>query len=477
MTEAYLLIDLSSGAVRAYVVTPDGQKRAQKSRAIHNVRDPKFADALSFDPNLLQQNLISVCAEAVAAAGEVCIVAVSATSAREGIVLLDADNHPLGGYPNIDNRGQAWEQEIEDHHGIYARSGHWVSTLFPAVKLLGLRTVYPEIWEKATHFLSLSDWVGWLFTGQAGYEQSQACETLLFDVQSAQWSDDLCSRFQIPRSMLPPVLKCGSLLGETQADISHAIGIPSGIPFIVGGADTQLAVAHCQPAVGDIVIVAGTTTPIAYLSPQYLVDPEERCWVDRHVSDNHYIIETNVGVSGMNYDRAIRMFYPGCSYNQVEAELRTRQPGRCLCTIGSMIFHKAKLTPVGGFFMEAPLSDQIERADLVLSVLLDYAFSFKTNLDQLLDVVHKENAVLYGCGGGFIGTILPQLLANISGCEIRVPQNFELASCSGLVDQINHYFQRTGNSAQLHHIITPHPAEVLLPYYEQWQAYRHLLHG
>lgn len=91
MTEAYLLIDLSSSAVRAYVVTPDGQKRAQKSRAIHNVRDPKYADALSFDPNLLQQDLISVCAEAVAAAGEVCIVAVSATSAREGIVLLDAD--------------------------------------------------------------------------------------------------------------------------------------------------------------------------------------------------------------------------------------------------------------------------------------------------------------------------------------------------------------------------------------------------
>lgn len=477
MTEAYLLIDLSSGAVRAYVMTPDGEKRAQRSRPICNVRDTKYADALSFDPNILQKDLICVCAEAVAAAGEVCISAVSATSAREGVVLLDAEDHPLGGYPNIDNRGQAWEQEIEDHHSIYALSGRWVSTLFPAVKFLGLRAVYPELWEKAARFLSLSDWVGWLFTGQAGYEQSQAGETLLFDVQRAQWSDELCSRFGVPQSMLPPILKCGSLLGETQADISRAIGIRPGTPFIVGGADTQMAVAHCRPEPGAIVIVAGTTTPIAYLSEQYLVDPAERCWVDRHVSDDRYIIETNVGVSGMNYDRAIQMLYPGSAYDQVEAELRTRQPGKCLCTAGSMIFHKAQLTPVGGFFMKAPLSDQIDRADLVLSVLTDYAFSFKTNLDQLLDIVHKKDAVLYGCGGGFIGTILPQLLADVSGCSIQVPQSFELASCSGLVDQINRYFKRTGSAAQLHHTVTPHPAEALLSCYEQWQAYRQLLHG
>lgn len=477
MKDAYLILDLSSGAVRAYVMLPNGEKLVQRSRPIRNVRDLNYDDALSFDPELLAQDLFAVCSEAVAAAGDVHISAVSATSARESTVLLDAQGRALGGYPNIDNRGSAWEQTVKDRHDIYARSGRWVNTLFPAVKFLGLRAVYPELWQKTACFLSLSDYVGWLFTGQVGYEQSQAGETLLFDVQTAQWSDELCEVFGIPRSMLPNILKCGEVLGETIAEPSRSAGIPVGTPFIVGGADTQMAVAHCHPMPGEVSVVAGTTTPIAFLTETYLVDAAERCWVDRHIDGSRYLVETNVGVSGMNYDRAIKIFYPGWSYEQVEVELASKKPGKCLCTAGSMIFHKGQLTPKGGFFLDAPLQEDMDRGDFLLAVLLDYAFSFKTNLEQLFDIVHQECAVLHGCGGGFSGKILPQLLADISGCEIRIPQNFASASCSGLVDQLNLHFKRTSTRPKDDRVIMPRPAEELLSHYERWQACRQLLHG
>lgn len=424
MQEAYLIIDSSSGSVRAYVMTPDGEVLAQKQRDIKNSKDLQYPDALSFDPSLLERDLLAVCAEAIAAVPNVQVKAVSATSQREGIILMDAQGNPLGGYPNIDNRGQAWEQTIADRHFVYSLGGRWVSTLFPAVKLLGLRSVYPDLWKQTRCMISISDWIGYLFTGELGYEPSQAGETLLFDIGTGSWSEELCETFQISKELLPPIVRSGMLLGKLRGEIARAIGLPAGIPFIVGGADTQMAIESCRPSAGDLAIVAGTTTPIAYLSDHYLVDEKERCWVDRHVRPGLFVVETNVGVSGMNYDRAIRAFYPGSTYAEVETELIGRPQGNCLASVGSMIFHRGQVTPKGAFFIDAPIRDDLTRADFVLAVLMDYVFSFKTNFDQLMDIVPNKRGKLFGVGGGFLGKLLPQLLADITGLEISVPKGF-----------------------------------------------------
>lgn len=475
MQESYLIVDSSSGSVRAYVMTPDGDVLAQRRRDIKNNKDLHYPDALSFDPSLLEKDLLAVCAEAVAAVPNTQIIAVSATSQREGIVLIDAQGNPLGGYPNIDNRGQAWEQTITDRHLVYSLGGRWVSTLFPAVKLLGLRSVYPELWRRTSRIISISDWIGYLFTGEFGYESSQAGETLLFDIRTGSWSEELCEIFQISKELLPPVLRSGTLLGKIQSKAAKAIGLPEGIPFIVGGADTQMAIESCRPSAGDLIIVAGTTTPIAYLSSQYLVDEKERCWVDRHVRADLFVVETNVGVSGMNYDHAIQLFYPGSMYAEVEAELAARPQENCLASVGSMIFHQGKVTPKGAFFIDAPLRDDLSRADFVLAVLMDYVFSFKTNFDQLMDIVPKERGRIYGVGGGFLGKLLPQFFADITGAEISVPKGFAYASCIGLVNQINQYWKHRATTSEILYTLQPRQAEGLQAHYEEWAQKRILL--
>ncbi len=478
MKEAYLVIDSSSGSVRAYAVTPEGRLLTQSSREIQNVRDPLYPDALSFDPEALRQDLFAVCREAAAGVSDHRIVAVSAASQREGVVLLDKDDAPLAGYPNIDNRGQEWESGVPDRHGVYSIGGRWVSTLFPAVKFLGLRARRPELWERARRFTSISDWIGFLFTGRLGYEVSQADESLLFDVEKGEWSEELCRRFQISGEMLPPLLNSGEVLGPVLRDVGRALGIPEGTPFLVGGADTQLAVECCRPSVGDLVIVAGTTTPVVYVSDHYLVDRRERCWVNRHVTPGLFVVETNVGVSGMNYQRALETFYPGSSYAEAEADLADRVPGRCLASVGSMIFHKAQVTPNGGFFVNAPLDGELTRADLVLAVLLDYAFSFKTNFEQLQDIVQTRGGTLYGCGGGFLGRLLPQMLADLIQREIRVPKGFQYASCMGLIRQMNRRFgyeEGAGLSDGDAAVIRPGEPPVWLKHYEAWAEKRNSL--
>ena len=112
MTEAYLIIDSSSASIRAGVVSLSGEILSLCSRPIANRRDKGYEDALWFSPSDLINDLLTVCRLAVEQAGNVSILAVSAASQREGVVLLDEDGRGIMGLPNIDNRGLAYEKTV-----------------------------------------------------------------------------------------------------------------------------------------------------------------------------------------------------------------------------------------------------------------------------------------------------------------------------------------------------------------------------
>lgn len=60
--------------------------------------------------------------------------------------------------------------------------GKWATEDFGAAKLLGLRQMYPERYQEVETVLSLSEWIGWIFTGRRAMEYSQACESQLYDI-------------------------------------------------------------------------------------------------------------------------------------------------------------------------------------------------------------------------------------------------------------------------------------------------------
>lgn len=92
-----------------------------------------------------------------------------------------------------------------DHQEIYRLSGKWATEDFGAAKLLGLRKVYPEMYDKIGCVLSLSEWIAWMFTGETVMEYSQACETQLYDIGRRTWSEELCRKYGLETDILPPL--------------------------------------------------------------------------------------------------------------------------------------------------------------------------------------------------------------------------------------------------------------------------------
>ncbi len=82
-------------------------------------------------------------------------------------------------------------------------------------------------------------WLLWNLTGGNVFatEPSNASRTMLYDIRSLGWSDELCDLFGVPRSALPEVRPSSGRFGLTVGDT----GLPAGIPISGIAGDQQAA--------------------------------------------------------------------------------------------------------------------------------------------------------------------------------------------------------------------------------------------
>ena len=66
-------------------------------------------------------------------------------------------------------------------------------------------------------FGTVDTWLVWNLTGGKAHvtDRTNASRTMLFNIDTMDWDDELLSLFGVPRSMLPTVLSSGEIFGET----------------------------------------------------------------------------------------------------------------------------------------------------------------------------------------------------------------------------------------------------------------------
>ena len=88
-------------------------------------------------------------------------------------------------------------------------------------------------------FGTIDSWLIWNLSGGKLHvtDVSNAARTLLFDIHTRQWDDELLRMLGIPRSMLPQVRSCSEVYGHTVA----LPGLPAGLPISGVAGDQQAA--------------------------------------------------------------------------------------------------------------------------------------------------------------------------------------------------------------------------------------------
>lgn len=469
---SYIIVDIGTGNVRVAATSQDGNVLGVAREDICYVKDPLYPDALHFDPDQLWEQVLRLASQVLAQIPAASVKAITATSQREGIVLISGDGRSLTGLPNIDHRGREWEDMITDKSSMYRITGRYPTSLFSALKLVGIRERKPELWKDCAVFLSISNWIEYKLSGIARYEHSQASETLLYDVAQKQWSPALCKVFGLDPAMLPELTASATVLGNILPEAAQQLGISNEVKIVTGGGDTQLAIKSTRPAVDDMVIVSGTTTPIVKLTGTYTLDEEERTWTSRDIENGRFVFEANAGVTGLNYQRLKEIFYPNEDYDVIEKELAENPHTFCMASLGSLLADEEVSLTRGGFIFPAPVSHLLTRGSFVWATMLDIACSIVKNYRILAEVAGHAPDYIWGCGGGLQSKVLRQLIANLTGKKVQMRYEYQQSSAIGGALICNEALRVNVTMDDRIEVVHPREEEYYATLYAEWKKTR-----
>ncbi len=478
MENNYLVVDMGTGNSRVALVSAEGRIWGIRSYVNRYHTDQLYEDAQYFLPEEWKSVLLQGCRELTEEFRGHPVKAVTSTGARESIVLYNREGEAFMGLPNIDNRGRAWMNEIEDREFIYDRTGRWVTEDFPAAKLMGYKKKYPREFQSIAKITSLSEWIGEVFTGKLVIEPSQACETQLFDIEERAWSKRLCGDYGISLSILPEIAKAGDSLGTIKKELAGSLGINDQAEFIVGGADTQIAVKGIGIGVGDVAVVSGTTSPVVTITDYKYSDRQKRCWTDSNLGGETYQVETNPGVTGLNYQRMKALLFPDTSYEELEEKMEGQKEYLCTASFSSLHFSEKRSLKKGGFVTKAPFGADLEAVNLAWAVVADIACSIYVQYNSLCEMTGHKKDYLLGCAGGFRSKMLCRHLADLTGKKLIIREGFEQASIHGCRKICNERYgtcteEEKGEKQEK--VYLPCEQSLIHAYYEEWLENRQVL--
>jgi glycerol kinase len=115
---------------------------------------------------------------------------------------------------------------------IQQKTGLLIDAYFSGTKLKWLLDNVPGVRADAERgelaFGTIDSWLMWQLTGGALHatDVSNASRTMLFNVHTNQWDDDLLQLLGIPAALMPKVLPSSAHFGDTRAELlGHAIPI------------------------------------------------------------------------------------------------------------------------------------------------------------------------------------------------------------------------------------------------------------
>jgi glycerol kinase len=244
-----LALDQGTTSSRAILVGPDGKVRGSAQRPFKQVFPrPGWVE---HDPVEIWSSQFGVANEALAQvdADAKDVAAIGITNQRETTLIWDRETgDPI--YNAIvwqDRRTAGFCDKLREaghESGIQQKTGLVIDAYFSASKIRWLLDNVPGARQRAKRgslaFGTVDSWLIWKLTGGKRHvtDVTNAARTMLFNLNTLAWDDELLALLDIPKSLLPDVASSSEVIG-------HTSGVLEGIP-IAGIAGDQHAALFGQ---------------------------------------------------------------------------------------------------------------------------------------------------------------------------------------------------------------------------------------
>ncbi|MEW6635490.1 MAG: FGGY family carbohydrate kinase [Actinomycetota bacterium] len=328
----------------------------------------------------------------------------------------------------MDRRAEAQREELGKRlaaERIFEITGLNLDSSHVAPKILWLRDEEPEVYRDAEAFLLPGSYLVHHLTGEKIVDYSNASSTMLYDVRSKDWSEEMLAVAGLKRHMLGRVASADEVAGTFTPAAAEELGLEARTRVVVGCGDEHGACLGAGLVKPDLICdIAGTAEPVAAAAAEPVFDETGLVETHAHADSRFWLIENPGFVSG----GSIRWYSDNVaheSYSDLTLPAQDVPPGSeglvfLPCLSGAM-------TPTwngnarGVFY---GLSMKHGRAHMARAVFEGCAYGFRDIVDRFeaLGIGGEEVRVV---GGGTKHPFWCQIKADVSGRVLRTLKNPE----------------------------------------------------
>lgn len=439
----YLMaIDAGTGSVRAVIFDTKGNQISVAQKEWIHLEVEAVPKSMTFDVDKNWDLAVWCIKTALEKAGlkGSDILAVSATSMREGIVVYDKEGEAIWGVANVDARADKEVRFLkEQYEGIeeafYVESGQTFA-LGALPRLLWLKNHEPELYIKVASVSMIGDWILAKLSGVIATDPSNGGTTGIFSLKERNWSPAMAEKVGIKSDIFPPVLETGSVMGNVTEEAAKETGLSTQTQVVMGGGDVQLGAAGLGVVKEGQVAILGGSFWQQVVNIKSTVKPPK----NMSIRVNPHVIEGLSQAEGITFFSGLIMRWfrdAFCDLEKLEAEKRGVDTYQIL-------EEKAKEVPVGSHGILPIFSDSMNygkwyhaapsfinlsinpevcnKASMFRSLEENACIVSAINLEKIKAFTALEIDEIVFAGGASKGDLWCQILADVTGCTIKIPK-------------------------------------------------------
>lgn len=428
------VLDIGTSSMRGILYSEKGEKLFCGQVAYSPLYlENDWAEQEPSDWKEAMERVMKACADYGRERGEK-ISCISLTAQRSSVIAVDQEGKPIGNAIMWQDKRpmEVWDELRPHGKRIFQLTGSRLNPVFSGPKMLWIRRNRPEIYNRANRLVVIPDYIVHEMTGAWATDATYGSRSLLMNLRTREWDQELLDIFSVDREKLCPILEPGSICGRVNRQCAERTGLPEGIPVVSAGGDQQCAALGLgMTSQGSIEVSAGTGAFLLAASREIPKHLEENVICNASAIPGEYILESSILSCASVFNWFLRLCYGMNEENREEVYRRVNkemEESLKKTDIPLMLpFFQGRGTPDWNSEAKGAIHNLTlgtERGDMGLAVLESLAYEIAVNLDVIKGYIGEPEEIC-ACGGLANSPVFCRILSAACKRPIRTYQDNE----------------------------------------------------
>ena len=470
----YLLgIDAGTSNIKAVLFDENGHEVGIASR--ENETFQEAGNCEEQDMNAVWENAKACLKEIGERYASECrdLLAIGVTGQGEGFWAIDAQGRPV-------QRALLWRDgravdEVNDVTVIHPEIGKLYHEVTGTPPLTGnqmmqarwMKVHRPEVLERVSTVFFCKDWIRYCLTGVIAADITDSLTSLL-DVQTYDLADQVLEALELMpfRHIFPKPVRSDETAGHLKASLAAELGLPEGLPVVAGALDTSatlIGLGTVKQGSAAVILVTTCACDVV-IDKKDCPFGEGMTRYEKHPAGELFVNLQPTNNGTPNIDWMLDTISPTRDFNEIDRIVAGAPTGSSGVIYLPYIGLAGERAPFYHPYARAEffgMSLATTKADLIRAVYEGISLSIRDCLEEI-----GTKGTVYLAGGGAKSPVWSQMIADVCGCEVRIPSgNEQGAKGAALIAGVSaglyrDYDEAVEKACSFRHVYQPDPVRV-----------------